>query len=169
MKTIKTILCIVAIMALLSIGAGIFLTGQVIDTVATELNATPAPATVVAADEEAVLSDRIIIVTPIEGAVVNEYAHVPEGIEIGCVNITVTNTSTEDILISSTDFKLYKNNVLCEDYVYGEKWFMSDTISGGRMFNGVLYYQIPVGTGNSILELEYNYDYKGSKVIFKVN
>lgn len=169
MKTIKTILCIVAIMALLSIGAGIFLTGQVIDTVATELNATPAPATVVAADEEAVLSDRIIIVTPIEGAVVNEYAHVPEGIEIGCVNITVTNTSTEDILISSTDFKLYKNNVLCEDYIYGEKWFMSDTISGGRMFNGVLYYQIPVGTGNSILELEYNYDYKGSKVIFKVN
>ena len=169
MKTIKTILCIVATMALLSIGAGIFLTGRVIDTVATELNATPAPATVVAADEEAVLSDRIIIVTPIEGAVVNEYAHVPEGIEIGCVNITVTNTSAEDILISSTDFKLYKNNVLCEDYIYGEKWFLSDTISGGRMFNGVLYYQIPVGTGNSILELEYSYDYKGSKVIFKVN
>ena len=169
MKTIKIILCIVATMALLSIGAGIFITGQVLDTVATELNATPAPATVIAADEEAVLSDRIIIVTPIEGAVLNEYAHVPEGIEIGCVNITVTNTSTEDILISSTDFKLYKNNVLCEDYIYGEKWFMSDTISGGRMFNGVLYYQIPVGTGNSILELEYNYDYKGSKVIFKVN
>ena len=169
MKTIKTILCIVATMALLSIGAGIFLTGHVIDTVATELNATPAPATVVAADEEAVLSDRIIIVTPIEGAVVNEYSHVPEGIEIGCVNITVTNTSAEDILISSTDFKLYKNNVLCEDYIYGEKWFLSDTISGGRMFNGVLYYQIPVGTGNSILELEYSYDYKGSKVIFKVN
>ena len=169
MKTIKTILCIVATMALLSIGAGIFLTGRVIDTVATELNATPAPATVVAADEEAVLSDRIIIVTPIEGTVLNEYSHVPEGIEIGCVNITVTNTSTEDILISSTDFKLYKNNVLCEDYIYGEKWFLSDTISSGRMFNGVLYYQIPVGTGNSILELEYSYDYKGSKVIFKVN
>ena len=169
MKTFKIILGIVLGLSLIAIGTGAILTGHVIDTVVTELNATPAPATVVAADEEAVLSDRTIIVTPIEGAVVNEYAHVPEGIEIGCVNITVTNTSTEDILISSTDFKLYKNNVLCEDYIYGEKWFLSDTISCGRMFNGVLYYQIPVGTGNSILELEYSYDYKGSKVIFKVN
>ena len=169
MKILKIIVCVILILGALAIGSTALFAGKVVDAVNTELSATPVPAVAVMANEEAILANHKVVVSNIEAAVVNEYAHVPEGIEVGCVNITVTNTGSEDILISSTDFKLYKNNVLCEDYIYGDKWFMAETLGGGRVFTGVLYYQIPVGTGDSILELEYSYDYKGSKVIFKVN
>ena len=169
MKILKIVVCVILILGALAIGSTALFAGKVVDAVNTELSATPVPAVAVMANEEAILTNHKVVVSNIEAAVVNEYAHVPEGIEVGCVNITVTNTGSEDILISSTDFKLYKNNVLCEDYIYGDKWFMAETLGGGRVFTGVLYYQIPVGTGDSVLELEYSYDYKGSKVIFKVN
>lgn len=169
MKILKIIVCVILILGALAIGSTALFAGKVVDAVNTELSATPVPSITIMPNEEVALSDRKITVSSIGAAVVNEYAHVPEGIEVGCVNITVTNTGVEDILISSTDFKLYKNNILCEDYIYGDKWFMAETLGGSRVFTGVLYYQIPVGTGDSILELEYSYDYKGSKVIFKVN
>jgi hypothetical protein len=168
-KFIKT-LCIVIVALIVAVSAAtILFTGVAIDAINTEINATPVPATVYQLNEEAHLpSQKVIIGTPVP-AVINAYMHVPEGIEVIEIPLTVYNSDDNETYVAASSFKLYKNNVLCEDYIYGENWFMGQTVGGGRVFQGYLYYQVPVSTGDSVLELEYTYDYHGSKVIFKIN
>ena len=169
MKTLKIIVIIALILAL---GTGICLvafTGGVINSINTELNATPLPSMNYLVGDIVPFEDHTVSVSKIDTYIPNEFLTPEEGTEIGYITVTFTNTSNKDILVQSGNFKLYKNNVLCKDYIYGDNWFMAETIGPGRVYAGVLYFQIPVGTGDSVLELEYTYDYKGSKAIFSIN
>lgn len=168
-KIIKIALIVIVAVMLFAVISTFAFTGIVLDNLSTELNATPAPVMAHSLNEMVTLPNHKVSISNPAAAAINEYMHVPEGIEVIEIPLTIYNTDTDEMYVAASSFKLYKNNMLCEDYIYGEKWFMGETVGGGRAFQGYLYYQVPVSTGNSVLELEYTYDYHGSKVIFKVN
>lgn len=170
MKTILKIILIIALIAIIAITVlPLIFAGVVVDVVNTELNATPVPTVVHNVGDEVALADRTIVIGTPAIVTPSEYLTVADNIEILEIPLKVLNSSSQDIYIYAPDFKVYKNNVLCEDYVYGDHWFAGETVSSGRAFEGYLYCQVPVSTGDSVLELEYTYDYHGSKVIFKIN
>lgn len=172
-KIAKAVIAIIAILFVsfgIAVGiAKIALVNNVVDAIQQEINATPAPTLAYEINEETRVGDFIIVVNKPRRAVLNDYSYVPEGMEVIEIPIYITNISSYDSAISSTSFQMYKNNIACDDYIYGDTGFIYETISYGRSFQSFLYYQVPIGTEESVLELEYKYDHYGSKIIFKLN
>ena len=165
MKIIKWIFGIVGLFTiLLTIGSCAF-TGVVVNEIDKELNATPAPVKNYSLGDMAVAGDTTLIVSKAEWSAYDEFYDPNEGCGVYGVYVTVTNNGNSEEYVYSGDFKLYANNMACSEYIWKDE-LPGSNLSPGRAVSGWLYFNVPLNATS--IELEYVYDYRGSKVVFKL-
>ena len=165
MKIIKWFFGIVGLLVVMIFIGSCAFTGVVVNEIDKELNATPVPARNYTLGETATAGDTTLIVSKAEWCGYEEFFEPNEGCGVYGVQVTVTNIGNSEEFVYSGDFGMYANNMACEDYIWKES-LSGATLSPGRAVSGWLYYSVPLNATS--IELEYIYDYSGSKVVYKL-
>lgn len=97
----------------------------------------------------------------------DEYLAPSEGNKVVRAEFKFTNNSDTDCSLSY--FDCYADGAKCEEYIWPEDYAspVLETISAGRTFNAVVYFEVPENAENVELEMETNF-WTEEKIIFSV-
>ena len=83
------------------------------------------------------------------------------------VYFTIENTNSSSRILGSYDFTCYADNAKADMSIFGDDILdLGTEISGGRVLQGYIYYEVPVNAKS--IQIEYVSDWWGNKAIFIV-